>query len=140
VPGGPDPATGALELLLALKAIERAAGRQPGRRWGPRVLDLDLLLFGRQRLSVSRPPAGRSLDPRTAAAPDGRLLVVPHPEAGSRAFVLEPLADLAPRLVPPGWGATVATVRDRRRAIEGPDAARAIGRWEPGRGVWRVVD
>jgi hypothetical protein len=50
-----------------------------------------------------------------------------------RLFVLQPLADLAPRLVPPGWGETVATAAARRRAIEGADAVVAIDGWpEPG--------
>ncbi|HEX5590387.1 MAG TPA: 2-amino-4-hydroxy-6-hydroxymethyldihydropteridine diphosphokinase [Candidatus Limnocylindrales bacterium] len=125
VPAGPDAATGALALLVALKGIERAFGRRGGERWGPRELDLDLLVFGRARLSVARPPAGVSLD-RGAA---DRLLVVPHRDAAERLFVLAPLADLAPGLVPPGWGHTVDRLRRRREAIEGPDAVRAVGRW-----------
>ena len=44
--------------------------------------------------------------------------------------MLAPLADLAPRLVPPGWGETVATARDRRIEAEGADAARPIGAWD----------
>jgi 2-amino-4-hydroxy-6-hydroxymethyldihydropteridine diphosphokinase len=64
VPAGPDPATGALALLVALKGLERAFGRRRRRRWGPRELDLDLLVFGRHRLSVERPPAiSRQLSP-----------------------------------------------------------------------------
>jgi 2-amino-4-hydroxy-6-hydroxymethyldihydropteridine diphosphokinase len=125
VPAGPDAATGALALLVALKGIERAFGRRGGERWGPRELDLDLLVFGRARLSVARPPAGVSLD-RGAA---DRLLVVPHRDAAERLFVLAPLADLAPGLVPPGWGHTVDRLRRRREAVEGPDAVRVLGRW-----------
>jgi 2-amino-4-hydroxy-6-hydroxymethyldihydropteridine diphosphokinase len=125
VPPGPDPETGATALLAALKQLERAFGRQAGGRWGPRELDLDLLLFGRARLEVGRPPEAESNDP----AKSGRPLVVPHAEAHDRLFVLEPLADLAPNLVPPGWGERVSTARDRRRAEEGPDAARAVARW-----------
>lgn len=125
VPAGPDAATGAIALLVALKGIERAFGRRGGERWGPRELDLDLLVFGRARLSVARPPAGVSLD-RGAA---DRLLVVPHRDAAERLFVLAPLADLAPGLVPPGWGHTVDRLRRRREAVEGPDAVRVVGRW-----------
>ncbi len=125
VPAGPDPATGAIALLAALKGLERAFGRRDRERWGPRELDLDLLVFGRARLSLARPPGGLSLDPGRA----DRLLVVPHPDAGERLFVLAPLSDLAPGLVPPGWGETVASARRRRDAFEGRDAVRVIARW-----------
>jgi 2-amino-4-hydroxy-6-hydroxymethyldihydropteridine diphosphokinase len=135
LPAGPDPATGALALLVALKQLERAFGRQPRARWGPRELDLDLLVFGRARLSIERPTDGRSSDPSKAALP----LVVPHPEAQRRLFVLAPLADLAPRLVPPGWGERVETARRRRSEIEGANAANAVAVWdETGlRWAWR---
>ncbi len=68
-------------LLDELQKLENAAGRvrDPKHRWGPRVLDLDLLWFG-----------GRALDtPR---------LTVPHPRMHERAFVLQPLCDLEPLL------------------------------------------
>jgi 2-amino-4-hydroxy-6-hydroxymethyldihydropteridine diphosphokinase len=136
VPAGPDPATGAVRLLVALKAIERMFGRRRRRRWGPRELDLDLLVFGRHRLEVERPPDGVSVDPVKAASPGGRLLVVPHAEMASRLFVLAPLADLVPRLVPPGWTETVATARDRRERIEGAAAARPIADWDESRRGW----
>jgi 2-amino-4-hydroxy-6-hydroxymethyldihydropteridine diphosphokinase len=125
VPGGPDPATGAIALLVALKGLERAFGRRPRERWGPREIDLDLLVFGRHLVHADRPPAGRSTDSTKAAMP----LVVPHAEAHHRLFVLAPLADLAPGLVPPGWGETVATAAARRRVVEGADAVRAIAAW-----------
>lgn len=113
VPAGPDPETGALALLVALKQLEEALGRKPRQRWGPREIDLDLLVFGRHRISAKRP--------------DGRWLEVPHPQAHERLFVLAPLADLAPRLRPPGWGESVATARSRREAAEGQDAVEVIG-------------
>ena len=125
VPAGPDPATGALALLVALKAIERSFGRQERERWGPRELDLDLLLFGRWAGSAIRPADARSDDPAKRDLP----LTVPHPEARRRLFVLAPLADLVPRLVPPGWGETVARAAGRQRAIEGADAVRRLGDW-----------
>ena len=134
VPAGPDPESGALALLVALKGIERAFGRQVRQRWGPREVDLDLLVFGRHRVQVERPPEGRSEDPAKAALP----LVVPHVEARNRLFVLAPLSDLAPGLVPPGWDETVATAAARQRRTEGPDAARPIAGWV-GAG-WAVTD
>jgi 7,8-dihydro-6-hydroxymethylpterin-pyrophosphokinase len=63
--------------------------------------------------------------------------VVPHRDAGERLFVLAPLADLAPRLVPPGWHRTVETRRRERAAVEGPDAVRPIARWDADRSRWR---
>lgn len=81
------------QFLATLQDIERAAGRsREGRRYGPRVLDLDLLLYGREVL-------------------DEPGLVVPHPLMHERAFVLIPLRDIAPDWHVPvasGEGATVA--------------------------------
>lgn len=113
VPAGPDPETGGLALLAALKQLELALGRRPHDRWGPREIDLDLLAFGRHRLRVERP--------------DGRWLEVPHPLARERLFVLAPLSDLVPGLRPPGWGESVESARRRREAVEGADAVREIG-------------
>lgn len=72
-------------LLDALRTIETRAGRVRGVRNGPRILDLDLLLYG-----------GRQIDEPG--------LVVPHPRLHERAFVLLPLADVAPDLKVPGRG------------------------------------
>lgn len=73
-------------LLAELHALERAAGRPEKReRWGPRVLDLDLLVYGRERSS----------DP---------ALLLPHPGIVERSFVLYPLAEVAPDLDVPGLG------------------------------------
>ena len=73
-------------LLRHLQAIERAAGRRrDGERWGPRTLDLDLLVHG-------------------AARRAGAALTLPHPRLAERAFVLEPLAEVAPDLEIPGLG------------------------------------
>ena len=124
VPAGPDPATGALALLVALKRVERAFGRRDRERWGPRELDLDLLVFGRQRIGVERPVDARSADPSKPTD-----LVVPHRLAGERLFVLAPLADLAPGLVPPGWRETVETARRRRETAEGAASVRPVARW-----------
>jgi 2-amino-4-hydroxy-6-hydroxymethyldihydropteridine diphosphokinase len=85
-----DTALPARALFDVLRGIEAAAGRdRTGPRWGPRTLDLDLLLYGAE----------------TIVAPD---LVVPHPGLAARRFVLAPLAELAPGLVVPGLGQTVA--------------------------------
>ncbi|MBM4160585.1 MAG: 2-amino-4-hydroxy-6-hydroxymethyldihydropteridine diphosphokinase [Ignavibacteria bacterium] len=64
------------------KEIERRIGRTRSERWGPREIDLDLLYFGRDRVS------------------DGRL-TVPHPEIADRRFVLVPMGELAPEWIDP---------------------------------------
>ena len=134
VPLGSDAASGALALLVALKQLERAFGRQDRERWGPRELDLDLLVFGRHRIAVERPAVARSDDPSKPTD-----LVVPHRLAGERLFVLAPLADLAAHLVPPGWRETVESARRRREGIEGPDAVRPIATWDTGRSAWSAA-
>jgi 2-amino-4-hydroxy-6-hydroxymethyldihydropteridine diphosphokinase len=73
-------------LLAGLQAIEAGQGRLRERRWGPRTLDLDLLLLGDRR----------------SDKPDLKL---PHPGVADRAFVLVPLAEIAPGLEIPGLGA-----------------------------------
>ncbi len=87
-------------LLAALQAIEARHGRTRSHRNAPRTLDLDLLLHG-----------GESIDTPT--------LVVPHPRIAERAFVLLPLAEVAPGLVVPGAGpveALMSVVRTQRIA------------------------
>jgi len=140
VRAGGSPEAAALGLLIELKELERAFGRRKRQRWGPRELDLDLLVFGRARLIVQRPPQARSIDAEADPAKASNLLEVPHPAAASRLFVLAPLADLAPRLVPPGWGVTVETARRRQAQIEGVKAVRAIGSWDPLGRLWRAPD
>jgi 2-amino-4-hydroxy-6-hydroxymethyldihydropteridine diphosphokinase len=132
VPAGPGANTGPIALLLALKSIERAFGRMDRPRHGPRELDLDVLVFGDERLRVERPEAGLSPDPAKATS----LLEVPHPEAGRRLFVLAPLADLAPDLIPPGWAESVEEARVRRESIEGVSAVRAVAQWDGRLGRW----
>jgi 2-amino-4-hydroxy-6-hydroxymethyldihydropteridine diphosphokinase len=135
VPSGPDPVTGALALLVALKGLERAFGRRDGPRWGPRALDLDLLVFGRHAIHAERPPAARSDDRARTDVPAGaaaQWLTIPHASARERLFVLAPLADLAPGLRLPGWSETVATARRRAELREGPAAVRPIGEWAAG--------
>jgi len=75
-------------LLRHLKQIEFAIGRRPGPRWGPRPIDLDIILYGDQVLQQEG-------------------LVIPHPLLAERAFVLAPLAELSPELVHPVLGKPV---------------------------------
>jgi 2-amino-4-hydroxy-6-hydroxymethyldihydropteridine diphosphokinase len=79
------------ELLDRCRALEAAAERVRRERWGPRTLDVDILLVG--DLEVDEPD-----------------LVVPHPRMHERRFVMAPLADLAPELLGPDWEARVAGV------------------------------
>ena len=133
VPRADSPEAAASGLLVQLKDLERGFGRQQRYRWGPREVDLDLLVFGRCAISLARPEGGRSQDPAKAGLP----LTVPHVEARRRLFVLAPLEDLAPRLVPPGWGERVASAAARQRALEGAGAATPIATWD-GAG-WRSI-
>jgi 2-amino-4-hydroxy-6-hydroxymethyldihydropteridine diphosphokinase len=75
----------ARELLDVLLETERELGRVRGERWGPRTVDLDLLVYGEETL-------------------DEPGLRVPHPRLAERRFALEPLADLDPALALPGLG------------------------------------
>jgi 2-amino-4-hydroxy-6-hydroxymethyldihydropteridine diphosphokinase len=88
-----DTALNPDELLAALQAIEIQQGRVRTVRWGPRTLDLDVLLYG----SLQRD------DPR---------LTLPHPRLQERAFVLYPLYDIAPDLVIPGKGVLAKLLRN----------------------------
>jgi 2-amino-4-hydroxy-6-hydroxymethyldihydropteridine diphosphokinase len=83
-------------LLARLKQVERDFGRRAGRRWGPRVLDLDIILWSQ-------------------GAWGGDGLIVPHPEFRRRPFVLQPLAEIAPAWRDPITGATVRQLLFRLR-------------------------
>lgn len=135
---GDDASRGAMELLVELKDLERVLGRLERELWGPREIDLDLLLYGAHRLRLERDEAARSNDPaRGGPARSGpRWLEVPHPAARERLFVLAPLADVAPELVPPGWDESVTQARARALAAEGPDAVTLVGSWDATRGTW----
>ena len=132
-----DPETGALALLGRLKTLEREAGRRGGTRWGPRELDLDLLVYGRHRIDVERSRDARSVDAAVDPTKAAKRLEVPHRDLGQRLFVLAPLADVAPRLVPPGWEETVETRRRRVAADEPPGSVRVVGEWDVSAGRWR---
>lgn len=64
-----------LELLRAAREIERNMGREPGPRWGPRLIDIDILLYGDEQLNTEE-------------------LTLPHPELWNRRFALVPLREL----------------------------------------------
>ena len=81
------------DLLGRLLSIEKELGRVRDVKWGPRTIDLDLLLYDHLILSQEE-------------------LIVPHPRLHERLFVLKPLAELAPHYTVPGLGKTVAELLD----------------------------
>jgi 2-amino-4-hydroxy-6-hydroxymethyldihydropteridine diphosphokinase len=85
-------------LLDLLLEVERSLGRVRGERWGPRVVDLDLLLYGDEVI-------------------DEPGLHVPHPRLHERRFVLEPLAELDPQLEIPGRGRVSALLAALDRGV-----------------------
>jgi 2-amino-4-hydroxy-6-hydroxymethyldihydropteridine diphosphokinase len=103
---------GPLELLVRLRGIERAMGRdrrQEKERWGPRTLDLDILFFGDRQIETPE-------------------LVIPHVRAHERNFVMAPLAEIAPGLIHPRLGITVAEI-----ALALPDLGSAYVWSDPAR-------
>lgn len=92
------------DLLKKLKAIEKAMGRKrvKGKRWGSRIIDLDIILCEQEVV-------------------EKRSLKVPHPEMHKRRFVLLPLAELAPHGIHPQLGTTVsallASLKDQKRVM-----------------------
>jgi 2-amino-4-hydroxy-6-hydroxymethyldihydropteridine diphosphokinase len=95
-----ETALGARALLDALLAIERARGRDRAgaARWGPRTLDLDLLLYGDRII-------------------DEPGLTVPHPRMHERLFVLRPLALIAPEMIVPTCRLSVGALLSRLDAV-----------------------
>ena len=80
-------------LLAFLKRIEHDMGRAAGPRYGPRTIDLDILLYDSLALATAQ-------------------LTLPHPRMAERPFVLAPLAEIAPELVPPGWNRSIGAVAE----------------------------
>lgn len=97
-----------LRILQICKAIEAAAGRRSGPRWGPRCLDIDIIMT-RGIQNAFRRPEG----PVNRAGYRPHCVVLPHPEFHRRAFVLQPLAEVAPRLVHPVLGLTARQMLER---------------------------
>ncbi len=95
----------AAQLLKALQWIERSMGRERTERWGPRVIDIDILLFGQQIVNSEG-------------------LVIPHPEMHRRRFVLEPMNEIAPYVIHPLYGVSMRGLLDR---LEGHRAVERIG-------------
>ncbi|MBI5389391.1 2-amino-4-hydroxy-6-hydroxymethyldihydropteridine diphosphokinase [Candidatus Woesearchaeota archaeon] len=79
---GVETALSPKELLFFLKSIEKRMGRKKAKRYGPRLIDIDILLYGKQIIK-------------------NRGLIIPHPRMQERQFVLQPLAEIAPKVVHP---------------------------------------
>ncbi len=82
------------ELLASLKMVEEALGRRGGELWGPRVIDLDILLYGHLVWNEEG-------------------LKIPHPELHRRRFVMVPLMEIAPYLIHPAFGVSIAGLMGR---------------------------
>jgi len=89
-----ESSVSAEELAGSLKMLERSLGRTASERWGPREIDIDLLLYGSLVL-------------------DTASLIIPHPELHKRRFVLEPLRELDPDFVHPRLRASISTLYTR---------------------------
>ncbi len=94
----------AIDLLQRMKELESSLGRTPSERYGPRLIDLDIIFFGDDRI-------------------DSPELTVPHPSLAERAFVLRPLADIAPDMRHPVSGKSVQEMLD---ALPGDDGVERL--------------
>jgi 2-amino-4-hydroxy-6-hydroxymethyldihydropteridine diphosphokinase len=88
------------ELFLKLKDIEAKMGRRKTVRWGPRIIDIDILLFGDRII-------------------EERDLTIPHPEMAKRGFVLVPLCEIAPEMKHPRHKKTIREIADGLDDISG---------------------
>ncbi|MDL4840509.1 2-amino-4-hydroxy-6-hydroxymethyldihydropteridine diphosphokinase [Aquibacillus rhizosphaerae] len=100
-----------LDLLNYCKGIEKKIGRKRGVRWGPRVIDLDILLYNQENIRTEQ-------------------LIVPHPRMHERAFVLIPLKDVNPSLNIPSLNKSVASVLDEVTTQE----KKGVYKWYPSNG------
>ncbi len=82
------------QLLKALQLVERALGRERRERWGPRTIDIDILLYGQEIIKTES-------------------LVVPHPELHRRRFVLVPINEIAPYVIHALYGISMKGLLDR---------------------------
>ena len=94
------------DLLAAVKSVEQAVGRTETYRWGPRVIDVDILLYGDEVVN--------------SAEPD---LQIPHARLRERAFALAPLAEIAPHLSVPPDSVSI------RRLLEAVGGQEGVARW-----------
>ncbi|MFU7529288.1 2-amino-4-hydroxy-6-hydroxymethyldihydropteridine diphosphokinase [Qipengyuania sp. ASV99] len=90
-------------LLAGLQRLEREFGRRRGRRWGDRVLDLDIILWSGGQYSARAPRASQR----------GSSLTIPHREFGKRRFVLDPAASIAADWRDPSSGRSIAQINAR---------------------------
>jgi 2-amino-4-hydroxy-6-hydroxymethyldihydropteridine diphosphokinase len=81
-------------LMQELQLIETRMGRQETVKWGPRVIDLDILFYGQEVIRDEN-------------------ITIPHPELHRRRFVLEPLLEIAPYFIHPGFGVSIAGLMGR---------------------------
>lgn len=80
------------QLFMVLKGVEKKLGRRPQKiKWGPRIIDIDILLYGSQIIKSGR-------------------LQIPHPEMHKRIFVLKPLAEIAPQVIHPKLKKTISEI------------------------------
>jgi 2-amino-4-hydroxy-6-hydroxymethyldihydropteridine diphosphokinase len=97
------------ELLSLIHHVERALGRPPGTHNAPRTIDIDILFYGRTIITIPQ-------------------LVIPHPGISERAFVLVPLAEIAPELKHPASGLSIAALLEK---VKGKENVLRIRQGEP---------
>lgn len=97
-----------VELLALAKYIESDLGRQENFRYGPRLIDIDILLYGDETIHLSQPD-----------------LDIPHPRITERAFVLVPITEIAPEIIHPMLNVTLADL------LEKVDRKEDINLWSP---------
>lgn len=110
-----ETALAPLELLNTVKDIEREIGREPAMRWGPRMIDIDIILWGERVV-------------------ESETLSIPHPAFRQRAFVLTPLAEIAADAVDPVTGKTVAAL------AASPEAAGVVALYAPAAAFHDAMD